>query len=284
MLEGIIRKKRGKNKLKDLEIIAIDHGWSLCKTPNYIYTSGVREITTEPAYFDDVLEYRGRYFKVGTDRLEVKATKVETMDYYYLTLAGIAKELRQRGKKDARVVLAVGLPASRYGDEKSDFIKYLKQNDEVYFKFEKEKYHIWIDKVFVYPQCYAAVVDQIMTFGRKVVVVDIGSWTIDVIPVVNKYPDDSVYLFEAAQYYARKCDYEKAIALYERSFALETRHPRFQDELMAIAEIYEIQGDYRKAAETYGRIIDLLENEWGMTEEAELEQAKREKARLLALA
>lgn len=100
----------------------------------------------------------------------------------------------------------------------------------------------------------------------------------------DKYPDDSVYLFEAAQYYARKCDYEKAIALYEHSFALETRHPRFQDELMAIAEIYEIQGDYRKAAETYGRIIDLLENEWGMTEEAELEQAKREKARLLALA
>ena len=191
MPEGIIRKKRGKNKLKDLEIIAIDHGWSLCKTPNYIYTSGVREITTEPAYFDDVLEYRGRYFKVGTDRLEVKATKVETMDYYYLTLAGIAKELKQRGKTDARVVLAVGLPASRYGDEKSDFIRYLKQNDEVYFKFEKEKYHIWIDKVFVYPQCYAAVVDQIMTFGRKVVVVDIGSWTIDVIPVVNKYPDDS---------------------------------------------------------------------------------------------
>ena len=100
----------------------------------------------------------------------------------------------------------------------------------------------------------------------------------------EKYPEDFVYLFEAAQYYARKCDYDRAIALYERSFALEPRRPRFQDELMAIADIYEIRGDYRKAAETWSRIIDLLEKEWGLTEEVELQQARREKARLLAKA
>ena len=99
-----------------------------------------------------------------------------------------------------------------------------------------------------------------------------------------KYPDDSVYLFEAAQYYAEKCDYDKAVALYERSFELESRRPRFQDELMAIADIYEIRRDYRKAAETWGRIISLLENEWGMTEETELQEAKKKQARLLALA
>lgn len=177
--------------MRDLEIIAIDHGWSMCKTPNDIYISGVSEITTEPAYFDNILEYKGRYFKVGTDRLEVKATKVETPDYYYMTLAGIAKELKLRNKTEARVVLSVGLPASRYGDEKNEFIKYLKQNDEVYFKFEQTKYHIWIDRILVYPQCYAAVVDRIAMFGPKVVVVDIGSWTIDIIPVVNKKPDEA---------------------------------------------------------------------------------------------
>lgn len=100
----------------------------------------------------------------------------------------------------------------------------------------------------------------------------------------KKYPDDFVYLFEAAQYYARKCDYDRAIALYERSFELEPRRPRFQDELMAIADIYEIRGEPRKAAETYDRIITLLEDEWGLTEEVELQQAKKEKARLLAKA
>ena len=43
-------------------------------------------------------------------------------------------------------------------------------------------------------------------------------------------------------------------------------------------------GEYRKAAETCDRIIDLLENEWGITEDTGLEHARREKARLLAKA
>ena len=98
------------------------------------------------------------------------------------------------------------------------------------------------------------------------------------------HPDESACLFEAAQYYAKKCDYRKAIALYERSFEKETRRPRFTDELTGIADIYEILGEYGKAAETRDRIIDLLENEWGLTEETVLEQARREKARLLAKA
>ena len=98
----------------------------------------------------------------------------------------------------------------------------------------------------------------------------------------EKYPDDFVYLFEAAQYHARKCEYDEAIALYERAFELQTRRPRYQDELMAIAEINEIRGDWRKAAETCDRIIELLEKEWGMTEEAELKEARREKERFLA--
>ena len=102
--------------------------------------------------------------------------------------------------------------------------------------------------------------------------------------LVASQEGDFACLFEAAQYYAAKCDYEKAIAYYERSFAAETRRPRFQDELQGIAAIYQIQGDYRKAAETYDRIIDLLENEWGFTEETELRKAKEEKARLLAKA
>ncbi len=99
-----------------------------------------------------------------------------------------------------------------------------------------------------------------------------------------EHGDDSACLFETAQYYAAKCDYDRAIACYERSFAVETRRPRFQDELMGIADIYQIKGDFRKAAETYDRIIDLLENEWGLTEEIELQRAKEKKALLLAKA
>ena len=99
--------------------------------------------------------------------------------------------------------------------------------------------------------------------------------------LVAAHPEDFVCLFEAAQYYAKKCDYGKTIELYERSFESETRRPRFTDALMAIADIHEIMGEYGKAADTCDRIIDLLENEWGFTEDTGLEHARREKARLL---
>ena len=104
--------------------------------------------------------------------------------------------------------------------------------------------------------------------------------------LLAQQPDNDAVLFEAAQYYAAKCNYEKAIDCYERAFAADPKRPRFQDALMGIADIYEITGDYRRAAETYDRIIDLLENEWGLSEETDssVTVAKKEKARLLAMA
>ena len=102
--------------------------------------------------------------------------------------------------------------------------------------------------------------------------------------LLDSHPDDSACLFEAAQYYASKCGYDKALELYELSFEKEKRRPRFRDELMGIADIYQIKGEFRKAAETYGRIIELLKNEWGYTEGSDIEHAERKKAELLAKA
>ena len=103
--------------------------------------------------------------------------------------------------------------------------------------------------------------------------------------LLAEQPDNDAVLFETAQYYAVKADYEKAIACYERAFAADLRRPRFTDALMGIADIYEIMGDYANAAKTYDRIVDLLENEWGLSEETDtsVTSAKKEKARLLAL-
>lgn len=57
---------------------------------------------------------------------------------------------------------------------------------------KKEKYHIFIDNVCVYPQCYAAAIDRIDKFPEKQLVVDIGSWTVDIMPIINHLPDESV--------------------------------------------------------------------------------------------
>lgn len=98
-----------------------------------------------------------------------------------------------------------------------------------------------------------------------------------------EYSQEGDLLFEAAQYYARKCEYEKAIEYYEASYAGDAQHkPRFSDALEGIAAIYEIMGENQKAAAAYDRILDNLKNEWGYTEEAAaVQEAERQKNRLM---
>ena len=118
-------KKKGcaKHMNNKLEVIGIDHGWSMMKTISQVFVTGVKEITTTPALFGDVLEYEGKFYKVGAVRQEVKDTKVEDDSFYLLTLAAVAKELKRRGLAEAKVFLAVGLgiiPASLFFYQKGD--------------------------------------------------------------------------------------------------------------------------------------------------------------------
>ena len=99
---------------------------------------------------------------------------------------------------------------------------------------------------------------------------------------MGEHSENSGFLFEVAQYYARKCEYEKAIEYYNASYDSEAeRKPRFIDALQGIAVIYEILGDCKKAAETYNRILDNLKKEWGLTEETAVKDAEQERNRLL---
>jgi len=174
------------------EVIGIDHGWSHIKTVNHVFITGIKEITSKPALCAETLEYKGRYYKIGGDRQEVKELKTEDESFYLLTLAAIAKELKKRdGIRKAKVLLAVGLPLTRFGAEKKDFIKYLMRNKDVDFSYEKEQYSIHIENVVVFPQCYAAVADKLVFYSKKTLIVDIGSWTIDIMPVVKRSPDES---------------------------------------------------------------------------------------------
>lgn len=177
---------------KNTIVIGIDHGWANMKTVNHLFTSGVKEITTEPALYEDVLEWEGKFYKIGGKRLDVKRDKVQDDNYYLLTLAALAKELEKRHQRNARVLLAAGLPLTRFGEEKDSFIRYLLRDREITFRYNKIKYHVVLERVSVYPQCYAAVADRMQKFDNKVLVVDIGSWTVDIMPIINHTPDESV--------------------------------------------------------------------------------------------
>ena len=153
--------------MNNIEIIGIDHGWSQMKTSNTCFNTSIKELANAPAFHDNVLEYDDRYFAVGEERLEVLDSKVENENFYLLTLVAIAKELEIRGKSEADVVLAVGLPLTRFSAERKPFIDYLSKNGDVVFGFEQKLYRIHILNVLVYPQCYAAVAGMLPTFGKN---------------------------------------------------------------------------------------------------------------------
>lgn len=97
---------------------------------------------------------------------------------------------------------------------------------------------------------------------------------------LRDFAPGSGILFEAAQYYARKCAYERAVELYEASYAADKK-PRFIDALQGIAAIREIQGRYAEAAAAYDRILENMHEEWGFSEETVVEEAEQERSRLL---
>ena len=99
---------------------------------------------------------------------------------------------------------------------------------------------------------------------------------------LTEFYDNAGFLFELAQYHARKCEYEKAIAYYERSWEAESdQKPRYTDALDGIATIYMIMNNIDKAIETYDRLIACLKDEWGYKDDdAAVIDAERKKRAL----
>lgn len=171
-----------------IEIIGIDHGWSKIKTANSIFVTGVKKMTTRPALPNNIVYWNGQAYEVGGERLEVKENKVSDSNFQILTDAAIGKEMKKRGLKTAHILLAAGLPFTRFGAEKKDFIKYLSWDGVREIIYEQRRYRVSLERVSVFPQCYAAVADRLSTYKKKVIVVDIGSWTIDIMPIFEQKP------------------------------------------------------------------------------------------------
>lgn len=77
------------------------------------------------------------------------------------------------------------------GAEKQEFYNYFMKNRRLNYKYEGQFYSVYIVSVDVFPQGYAAVVNRLNTFAMSTVVVDIGSWTIDILPIIEGQPDVS---------------------------------------------------------------------------------------------
>ena len=162
------------------------------KTAHFSFPSGLVAYEHEPYTQKDVLEYEGRYYVVGSGRQPLQKDKTQTMDYYLLTLAAIAKELEYRNaERTATVLLAAGLPLTSFGRDKKKFREYLLRDGRpVLFRYEGNEYAVTISDVKLFPQGYAAVLTQSGLLDEpSVIVADIGGWTVDLMRLDNRIPN-----------------------------------------------------------------------------------------------
>ena len=97
--------------------------------------------------------------------------------------------------------------------------------------------------------------------------------------MTEKYPDTWLSWFARADRMARRCAYAEAVALYEKALELSPR-PRFTDPVNAIAQLYEIQGQYEKAIEFYQKEIEIVREDWNETQGEAIDEPLRNIARL----
>ena len=181
-------------KFNDMYVIGIDHGYGNMKTANCCFPTGVLKSDREPILTNDLLVWNGMYYSIGVGHKEFLAEKVADEDYYVLTLAAIARELKREKITEAKVYLAVGLPLTWVRDQKDAFKKYLLQHQDLSFTFRNVEYHIQIVGAEVFPQGLAAVAEKLGTFGGVNLLCDIGNGTMNVMKITNRMPDGQ-YMF-----------------------------------------------------------------------------------------
>lgn len=173
-------------------IIGVDHGFAAMKGAHCVFPTGLVAYEHEPYTQHNVLECGGKYYVVGSGRQPIQQNKTLTEDYYLLTLAVIAKELKYRKAEPTAVVhLAVGLPFSDFGRGKKAFRNYLLRDGKpVPFRFDSLDYEITISDVSLFPQGYAAVLTQSGIIDEpSVIIADIGGWTVDLMRIDNRIPN-----------------------------------------------------------------------------------------------
>lgn len=172
----------------NMKIIAVDHGYGNIKTANTVTPTGVTISETEPIFSGNLLEYEGRYYRIGDSRKEFVADKVLDEDYYILTLMAIARELNVFGIREATVHLAAGLPLTWIRRQREDFRTYLLRHEEVYYRFNGKGYHIHFAGCTLYPQGYPAIINQLSSFKGSNLLADIGNGTMNLLYIQNKKP------------------------------------------------------------------------------------------------
>lgn len=168
-------------------IIGIDHGYSSIKTTNFVFPSGVVAFDAPPPVQQGLLEFEGRFYVCGGGRQPLTKDKTANDNYFLLTLAALAKEVKLRtGEGKVEVIIAAGLPLTSFGRNKTAFRHYLLSHAQpVKYRFEGMEYEINIADAIIQPQGYCAIAinSAILRDEPSIVAADIGGWTMDLMRI-----------------------------------------------------------------------------------------------------
>lgn len=101
--------------------------------------------------------------------------------------------------------------------------------------------------------------------------------------MLSDHGDDWLAYANMADAMAYACRYDRAIAYYQKAFALQPS-PKYCDAQITAAHIYEIQGNYDAAIASCYEQLEVLKTEWNLTEGREVEQVHQQIHRLRTLA
>ena len=186
-------------KYNDYYIIGVDAGYGNMKTARTIYPTGLVAMDTKPFFDGNILKYNDTWYRIGEGHKAFNPDKTADEDFYILTLASIASELRLERIEEAKVHLALGLPTTWTGRQREEYRRYMMRNPDVQFTFNDVQYNIHLIDCSVFPQGYAALVplmdndkkyNSFRQFAGTVMMADIGNGTMNIMRLVDGRPND----------------------------------------------------------------------------------------------
>ena len=178
-------------------IIAVDHGNAMTKTPHRIFATGLKSNTKRPSN-GECIRFKDIYYTLTQDRTIYHEDKTQSNVFFILTLFAIAKEISPRDYEDnMEITLSVGLPPEHMFDraKRDAWARYFTSfGRKIEFEYNDRKFSIYIKRVDVSPQGYAAVFGKPEYFPPKTksYIVDIGGYTVDVLTLKNSVLDNTL--------------------------------------------------------------------------------------------
>lgn len=211
-------------KHEDTEIVGVDEGYGNIKTANTVTPTAITAYDSEPIFSGNILEYGGKYYRIGEGHKEFLSDKWMDNDFYLLTLAGIAREMHRERLTQADIHLAAGLPLTWVRRQREPFREYLLQNPQVDFRFNKTDYHINFVGCSIYPQGYPAIVEHLSDFRGTNLLADIGNGTMNVLYINNKKPVEE-------RSYTEKCGVNQCM-IAAKNAVLDTFGVKIEDSII----------------------------------------------------